>query len=1292
MLHATFFGLPGQEKINVKGGRQEQQTEAADQRATWPNARTKVSRRHRAFACVSWLLRQVVLGAKENPVDTRLAIRLLAVLSSISLTSEGRAADEPLTRVQIARIGKAATALVEVKAARGQGHASAFCIHPDGWFVTNAHVAQGEMTLVLNPSLKTEKTYPARVVRSDSELDLALLHIEGAKDLPALALGSDERLEEQMDAMAFGFPLVESSARGRQGYPSISVNAGSITALRREDNRLKEIQLDAELNPGNSGGPVLDNRGKVIGVVRSGVVARGLGRTGMNQAIPVSTVARFLARPEVQFSPPRLGSAALHKPVMFEAQVTALLPSSAPLNVELILKAGNGPDRTIRMEVEGDRYRVTAVPIPGRSGPVTLRLTARFEDGNLEATTTDRTFRVGGREVALADVRTIWPGPPAQVSLRDGTAITGALSGLDAVPVPVGPKTLSVRLDRAKEVNVSPAGQVERVTRTLVVRHGEKEIYRQSEGLTTPDSVKLVEVALLRGHTQPIDGLAVSQDGRRLLSGSADRSLILWDRETAQPIRRLKHPTGEAEAVAFSPDGRRALSGGADMVVRLWDLERGDVIREFRGHIEWVFSVAFSSDGRHAYSTSGGFNDGAWRDGTDSAIRVWDVETGREVRRLDGHRGIVWTVAVSPDGRRLLSAGADSQVILWDAQTGARVRGYRGHTAAVRCAAFLPDGQRAVSCSSDRTIRLWEAETGAEVGVLHGHTQGADWVGVSPDGRWLLSADYQVPELWLWDLQNGKTIQRIKWGNVSPNRGCFTPDGGYAAWTGSDGVVRLYRLTAEDTPASSLSSASQPANGTRLAAGGDGRAQSNDGRPASPPRLALYATAIIAVLLLIILLFAFRRQWWGRLAPRMKRLATGAWDATVHPDATILSLFAAGRLRSSEMERVGDHLAACAVCLEVIQQLPEDPLVGMLREQGGLGDESPEQPGDGKHRDKERGGGSGVAPCSAEDQGDTGGTRAWEPVEDVDEQRWSPGPMGHPRYKLKTLLGHGGMGLIYLADDWEENRAVVLKFLREDLLDRPRMVERFRREAAAATLLKHRNIVEAYGVEPFGRWPALVMEYVQGMDLARLIAKAGPVPVRVGCELIRQAATGLQYSFERGMVHRDIKPSNLIVSNAGTVKILDFGLAKMQSELSVDAGLTSTGALLGSVDYMAPEQLDDPRVADIRADIYSLGCTLYHLLSGAPPFHGTTLEVLEAHRSKQATPLNAVRPEVPSELAAVVARMMAKEPGRRFQSPVAVARALTPFPEGLALERTLAENAEAAIETEVQISGEIRVE
>src|SRR5262249_44452617 len=117
-------------------------------------------------------------------------------------------------RVQIARIGKAATALVEVKAARGQGYGSAFCIHPGGWSLTNAHVAQGEITLVLNPSLKTEKAYPARIVRSDNDLDLALLQADGARDLPALSLGSDEALEEQMDVMAFGFPLVGGPAPG----------------------------------------------------------------------------------------------------------------------------------------------------------------------------------------------------------------------------------------------------------------------------------------------------------------------------------------------------------------------------------------------------------------------------------------------------------------------------------------------------------------------------------------------------------------------------------------------------------------------------------------------------------------------------------------------------------------------------------------------------------------------------------------------------------------------------------------------------------------------------------------------------------------------------------------------------------------------------------------------------------------------------------------------------------------------------------------------------------------------
>ena len=270
-----------------------------------------------------------------------------------------------------------------------------------------------------------------------------------------------------------------------------------------------------------------------------------------------------------------------------------------------------------------------------------------------------------------------------------------------------------------------------------------------------------------------------------------------------------------------------------------------------------------------------------------------------------------------------------------------------------------------------------------------------------------------------------------------------------------------------------------------------------------------------------------------------------------------------------------------------------------------------------------------------------------------------------PDYELIRHLGSGGMGVLYLSKNLIMNRLEALKVVASHLTENPRVMERFLREIQSAAMLQHRNIVAAYAAIRWGGGLILSMEFVDGTDLATEVERRGPLPVAEACFHTFQVAQGLRHAQSRGMVHRDIKPANLMLDRAGgkgLVKILDFGLAKVASEQTNEPGLTHPGGMLGTPDYVAPEQIRRASEADIRADIYSLGCTLYFLLSGRPPFHGPNVwDILQAHHSTDAFPLNQVRADVPGELAALVAKMMAKDPEARFQTPAEVAEALLPF-------------------------------
>jgi serine/threonine protein kinase len=387
------------------------------------------------------------------------------------------------------------------------------------------------------------------------------------------------------------------------------------------------------------------------------------------------------------------------------------------------------------------------------------------------------------------------------------------------------------------------------------------------------------------------------------------------------------------------------------------------------------------------------------------------------------------------------------------------------------------------------------------------------------------------------------------------------------------------------------------------------------------------------------------------------------------PSAQELSSLLLGQLPPERTNDLEAHLKTCPQCQATMQSVD----LSANRLPASLSQSVDENAAP----DPSRKGGPQHVPSAAPDANNTVstiGVRGMLASLDPALLQAEPLPPEHIReYRVLAKLGEGGMGAVYKAEHTRLRRIVALKILPSHRRKSSSAVARFDREMQAVGALDHPNIVRAYDAGEHEGRHYLVMEYVDGSDVSQLVLRHGPLPVAEACEIVRQAAAGLQHAHEAKLVHRDLKPSNLMLSRGGRVKILDLGLALLSQQCDSSDELTDTGQVMGTIDYMAPEQGGDTHKVDVRADIYSLGATLYKLLTGKAPFadsrYDTPMQKIVTISTTTALPLNQRRSDVPEKLANLVQRMLAKMPDDRPATPLEVQQALAPFAKGADLRR-----------------------
>jgi S1-C subfamily serine protease len=387
--------------------------------------------------------------------------RLKSLALGVVIVVMGLAPSDAQHSPAVIERGKRATAFVEVVTSEGKATGSAFCIDRSGLFITNAHVVggaadgRGQVWLVVDIGRKSQRRLRGKVIKADPGVDLALLQVDGGGDLTPLELGTEDALIETAPIVTFGFPFGDKLKAGGEAYPEITIIASRITSFRRAKGRLEYIQFDNQLNPGNSGGPVLDEAGRVIGVAVATI--RG---TAINLAIPVGRLSEFLKAPVLVFNPPPLAYKDRFRPVTWTVKVQPPTPGARlpeKLSVEVSIDNGIEEPRVFKGEPAGvGSYRVKVIPV-SREPSRKVDVVARFPNGQVvQDQVLDHDVTVGRQKFLLSDLQVLYAGSPPRAITRRGEVVQGPIAGLGKVVIRIGKKKVVVSLNEASQIQVTP--------------------------------------------------------------------------------------------------------------------------------------------------------------------------------------------------------------------------------------------------------------------------------------------------------------------------------------------------------------------------------------------------------------------------------------------------------------------------------------------------------------------------------------------------------------------------------------------------------------------------------------------------------------------------------------------------------------------------------------------------------------------------------------------------------------------------------------------------------------------